>query len=400
MTACAIIPSDNAWMSGVLGYVDCQARTIGEQGYAALTLQGSQAALLLTAMLTILAALVGYRLLLGHIPDVREGVLTFARIGLVLALATSWNAYRTLAFDVALSAPTELAAEVGGAARLPGTAGIMSGHLDAVDQMYQSLGVAGVGGPVPFDIARQLPPPMFPGFDTFAIGASRTVFLTSGIAALGATRLLAGILLAVGPLFFGFLLFDATRGLFGAWLKGLMGAALGSLLVSISLGVEMALLEPWLSALIQRRNAGEAILAAPGQLLALSIVFAMFLLVSVIAGLKLAQGVTFAAPGRLQQVFQRWQSAETTTAHGSVSSSTSVSALAQISRASALAETIRRSEQRHHAAERMASAPPSAALQAGMNRASDGVSRSGGATTQRRRSARTTASAARRIRRS
>src|SRR3546814_9666490 len=59
-----------------------------------------------------------YRMLLGQTPTIREGVLTFVKIGLVLTLATSWPAYQALVYDIILRAPAELASTIGGAAGL------------------------------------------------------------------------------------------------------------------------------------------------------------------------------------------------------------------------------------------------------------------------------------------
>ena len=68
---------------------------------------------MLTGLLTLFVALFGYRLLFGHTPGVRDGVLALVKIGIVLALATSWPAYRTLVYDVALRGPAELAGDIG-----------------------------------------------------------------------------------------------------------------------------------------------------------------------------------------------------------------------------------------------------------------------------------------------
>lgn len=100
--------------------MDCQARTIGEQGYLALSVPGSTGSLFLTSVLTLFVALIGYRMLFGEVPGVRGGVLALVKIGLVLALASNWQAYRTLLYDVTLYAPAELASAVGAPAGCPG----------------------------------------------------------------------------------------------------------------------------------------------------------------------------------------------------------------------------------------------------------------------------------------
>lgn len=345
MNNCAITPSDLSYLSGLIGYFDCQAATIGSSGWLALSAPGSQVSLFSTILLTVLIALIGYRLILGHVPNIREGVLTIARIGVVLTFATSWEAYRTVVYDVALRAPSEIAAGIGGAAQLPGTAGLMGDHLDVVDRQFQTLAIAGVGGPVRFDVAQQYPPPLFAGFHTFALGASRTAFIIGILGSLGSLRLLIGILLALGPLFFGFVLFNSTRGLFGGWIKVLAGAALGSVIVSIIVGVELALLEPWLNQLIERRNAGEAILMAPSQLLALSAVFAFFLLTAVAVGIKLAWGASSTII-RFTKTIRSVTLREPGNSPGSLPSSAAPLPRVDVSRASVLVESVHRLDQR------------------------------------------------------
>lgn len=282
MAVCQLIPSITGFTSGIIGFLDCQAQAIGAAGYQALAAPGSSALLVLTGMLTLFVALIGYRMLFGHTPGVREGVLTFVKIGVVLALATGWPAYQTLVYDVVLRSPADLAATIGAPAGLPGAGGGLVTRLDAVDVAFERLAILGVGNP-PLDANGQAiyvptAPPLFVGFDNFALGGSRVGFLIGAIGAFALVRLAAGLLLALGPLFIGFLLFDGTRGLFEGWARALIGTALGALATAIVLGVELALIEPWLADLLARRYAGDAILAVPAQLLSVTIVFAFALL--------------------------------------------------------------------------------------------------------------------------
>ena len=106
--ACPAI-SDDAFLSSVLGHIDCQAQTLGASGYQAMAAGGSASSLILGGVLTIFIAIFGYRLILGDTPDWRSGILTVVKLGVVLVLATSWPAFRTLAYDVALKGPAELA---------------------------------------------------------------------------------------------------------------------------------------------------------------------------------------------------------------------------------------------------------------------------------------------------
>lgn len=275
--ACRHIPSPETFAPGMLGFLDCQAQTLGMAGYQALAAPGAVGATMLTGMIALVIAFVGYRMLLGHVPTIRDGVLTFVKIGLVLTLAANWPAFQIVVYDVVLRGPAELMATIGGAAGLPGAGGGMALRLDWVDQSMKALAIKGVGqvpaGPENVALYPNVAPPPFLGFDTFALGMARVGFLVGAVGCFAVVRLAAGLLLALGPIFIAFLLFDGTRGLFEGWVKALLGAALASLATSIVLGVELALLEPWLADLTQRRADSLDILGAPAQLLATVVIF-------------------------------------------------------------------------------------------------------------------------------
>lgn len=281
MAVCDAIPSPESFAPSVLYFLDCQAQLIGAEGYRALAAPGSTTSILLTGMVTLLIAFFGYRMLLGHTPTIREGVLTFVKIGLVLVLATSWPAYRILVYDIMLRAPAELASTIGGTANLPGSGGGLVGRIDGVDQALKILAIEGVGpiplGPDGRPLMPSVPPPPFLGFDSFALGLSRVIFLVSTVASFAVVRIAAAILLALAPLFAAFLLFDGTRGLFEGWLKALIGTALGSLAIAITLGIELAFIEPWLASLLARRAGDLDIVGAPAQIFAAAIIFAIAL---------------------------------------------------------------------------------------------------------------------------
>ncbi|MEA3047679.1 MAG: type secretion system protein VirB6 [Sphingomonadales bacterium] len=300
---CGALAPDAGFVGGVLNFVDCQAQAIGAGGYQALATPGSTLSLVLTGLLTLFVALFGYRLLFGQTPGVRDGVLALVKIGIVLALATGWTAYRTLVYDVAFKGPAELASDIGRPAALPGAGGGLVWRLDNADRLFVGLAALGVGEAG----APAAPPPPYltpgpatgvtvpaaqaaPGFDGLALGGARVMFLVGAAGALAALRLIAGVLLALGPFFFAFLLFDGTRGLFEGWLRVLAGTALGALGTAIALGVELALIEPRLAYLIALRRAGYAIIGAPVELFVITLVFAFALVAMLIAAARVAYG--------------------------------------------------------------------------------------------------------------
>jgi type IV secretion system protein VirB6 len=310
MAACQTIPSDEAFLSGVLEFIDCQAQTIGAEGYRVLAAPGSSLSLILLGFLTLFVALFGYRMLLGEIPAVRDGVLALIKIGIVLALATGWTAYRTLIYDVAFHAPAELASEIGRAADLPGAGGGLVARLDLADRTMVTLAALGTGDPVEGGATTPAAEPGQPplptaaareaqGYDSLAMAGARVLFLTAAIGSLAAVRLIAGLMLALGPFFIAFLLFAATRGLFEGWLRVLGGAALGALGAGIVLGVELALLEPWLNHLVARRLAGQPITGVPVELFVVTLVFAVALAAVLIASARVAYGLRLPAEWRV-----------------------------------------------------------------------------------------------------
>lgn len=302
MAACAPIPPVEGFLRGVIDFVDCQAQSIGAEGYRALASPGSTLSLVLLGFLTLFVALFGYRMLLGHIPGVRDGVMALVKIGIVLALATSWAAYRTLIYDVAFQGPAEIASEIGRPAALPGAGGGLVARLDYVDRAFVQLAVLGPGEPVSAAATTPAAEPGQPplptaaarqaqGYDRLALDGARMLFLTGAIGALAAVRLVAGLMLALGPFFIAFLLFDSTRGLFEGWLRVLGGAALGALGAAIVLGVELAMLEPWLAYLIALRQAQEPITGVPVELFVVTLVFALALLATLIGAARVAYGL-------------------------------------------------------------------------------------------------------------
>ncbi|HEY0130505.1 MAG TPA: type IV secretion system protein, partial [Allosphingosinicella sp.] len=291
MNGCTPLPPGSGFIQWILAFLDCQSWSLGARGWQALAAPGSTLTVLLLGFLTLFVALFGYRLLLGQGPDVRTGVIAFVKIGIVFALATSWGAYSTLVYDVVNRGPAQLATEIGTVSGLPGTGGDLVARLDGADRAFVALTVLGEGRPPPgFDAnqsaAANIPPQPYPGFNTYGIAASRMLFLIAAIAGLGAVRLIAGLLLAVGPFFIAFLLFENTRSLFEGWVRVLAGAALAALGISIALAVELALIEPWLTDLLARRAADEWLPGMPVELLVVSFAFALIVLAMLYASAK------------------------------------------------------------------------------------------------------------------
>lgn len=292
--ACPALSSGDAFLSTLLRHIDCQGQTIGAAGYQVLADPGSPLALVLTALLTIFVALFGLRMMLGETPTLLDGVMAVAKVGVVLVIATSWPAYRTVVYDVIVHGPAQLSAAIGGSVGLPGAEGDLIGRLQATDVTLNRLIDLGTGRhdvtalTPPDRNAPGDPPQRTPIADDPAFGAARVVFLSSTVAAFAVVRLTAGILLALAPLFAGLLLFGVTRGIVVGWARALVFAMVASIAVTVLLGVELALLEPWLAQVLSLRQANVVTAAAPVELLILCLGFALALAGSLAVILRLA----------------------------------------------------------------------------------------------------------------
>lgn len=276
---CPVPSTGGAFLATLLRNLDCQGQTLGSAGYQALANPAAPLSIALTALLTIFVALFGIRLLLGHIPALREGVVAAVKIGIVLLLATSWPAYRTVVYNVVIQGPGELAADIGGSAAIPGADGSLIERLQVVDNAIAALTTLGSGredlmsAPPAGPDGKVAPMQRTPISDDLAFGLARVFFLVSAIGAFGIARLGAGVLLALAPLFAGLLLFEVTCGVFAGWLRSLFALMLAALATTTALGVELSLLEPWLADTLSQRASRFITPQAPIELLVLCLAF-------------------------------------------------------------------------------------------------------------------------------
>lgn len=276
--ACEAVHTGSRFLAATLANLDCQGRTIGAYGYGALADPGSPVAQALTAILTIFIALFGIRLLLGRGMGARDLVDDAIRVGLFLALATSWPAWRVVAYDLVLDGPGQIAAAIGQASALPGSANDLNGKLQEADDGMVALTMYGSGrltggisggsdlGDATGGIALA---------DQTALGSGRATFLATVIGAQGLLRLGAGLLLAVAPLMAGLILFTGTRSMFAGWLRALGFCALGSLAFAVIAGTWLALLYPWLTDVLAQRQSNVLVPSAPTELFVLALAFTL-----------------------------------------------------------------------------------------------------------------------------
>lgn len=275
--ACPAIITGDQFLSRVLTHIDCQASILGSYGFQALGEPGSLASNVMVGLLTLFVALIGLRFLFGPGPGPRDLVYDALKVGLVLTMAFSWPAFRTVIHDVVVNGPAEVAAAIS-PDELTGPSTQLLPRLQAADQQIVELTSTGAGRQTGQILEGSQAGAGFSGSglqDDTALGYSRLAYLSGILGPFALLRILAGLLLAIAPLAAGLLLFEATRGLFAGWLRGLVLSMLGILGVTMVLALQLSVIEPWLADALRVRALGYGIPSAPTELLALTIAFAI-----------------------------------------------------------------------------------------------------------------------------
>ena len=272
-------------------YLDCQARALGENGFQALA-GGAMGTAILSAMVTVFIALIGYRLLLGHVPDARDGIGWAVRLGIVLALVTSWPAFQSLVYRVAVDAPPDIAAVLLPASGLAGES-----LAERVQISYDTLrlgisnapaaAAAQAGQPA---AATVTPPLLLPLKKT----ASLLVISTMGLA--GALRIAIGFLLAVAPLAIMSLLFRGTNGLFIGWVRALAGAALGLVGATVVTAIHLVAVESELAHLAAVGGGEASVTVDPQALTTVVMFFALVAVVTTLAAIRMGSALRLPPP--------------------------------------------------------------------------------------------------------
>ena len=302
MIDCPLPDGDAGVALRLSSFLTCQAQALGENGYQALA-GGPMIAGLMTGLVTIFVALIGYRFLLGSAPTMRDGVGWAVRLGMVLTLATGWPAFQVLIYRVAVDAPSEFAAVL-----LPASGLSADGLNERVQQAYDTIRLGSSVNPALAPQASttastqgaqtntsgtqaQQQAPNFGPLGQTALPQTASWFVVSTLGVAGALRLAAGFLLAIGPLAIMALLFDATLGLFIGWVRALAGAALATLGATIVTALALLLVESELAHL-QAVERGVTIID-PQALTTIVLAFTLVMLAAIWAAARMAGAFSF-----------------------------------------------------------------------------------------------------------
>jgi len=320
--ACPTYGPGDPLVGSLLGVVDCNVQQLIASGYGVLFDPGGVFAAVLTVLLTIFVALIGYRLIFGRSPiTISDFVLTAVKLGVVLALATQWGTYQQLVYHGLFHGPQQLANIIlrafnpGGStyggdvfeglqrafvdltsfspATPPGSpvAGGTPSPAEIVPVVTNPAGAAGpLSGPSPAGTGALSTLLSKAGFDAMLLLVSTVILLISSLGVLLAAKIVLGMLLATGPIFIALLLFDSTRGVFEGWLRASLAFAFAPLAVTLMLGVALTMLEPSLQQVEAMQDSNTYLPGVAFSVMVLVMVFAGVSIGAVIAAGVLAAG--------------------------------------------------------------------------------------------------------------
>ncbi|EIZ79915.1 type IV secretion system protein VirB6 [Novosphingobium sp. Rr 2-17] len=260
----------SAGVAPALRAVDCVANEMAAGAFGRLFGAGGAMAPVLTILLTLYIIFFAYSLLTGR-SGLGISALTprMLRLGVVLTFATSWIAYQSVVWNLAVGAPDWIAGVLIGA---KGSATQIFGEridivFSAINDISEATkpvaaatqeggapaagGAAAAGGAVAAKGAEGL---FTPG-SVMWMGALLLLLGTVGV--LLTARIALAVLLALGPIFVVMGLFGATRGLTAGWLRGVVLTAVTPLFVVLGGGITLELLVPIINGLVEGSQTGE-----------------------------------------------------------------------------------------------------------------------------------------------
>ncbi|WP_420141360.1 type IV secretion system protein [Sphingomonas sp.] len=230
MSGCPALDLTQA--SGVaqaLRLVDCRAAEA--TGVAFARLFGTDGVLLpaLTILLTLYIAFLAIGLLTGR-TTLGLSALTprMMTLGLVLTFATSWVAYQSVVWSLAIGGPDQIASILLGS---KGSATDL--FANRVDVLFNAIADAATSNGAPAQApaqgaqAAQSAAASFTPTDLMWVSALMLLLGTVGV--LVTARIAMAAMLALGPIFIILALFGGTRGLFEGWLKAVVMLAVAPL---------------------------------------------------------------------------------------------------------------------------------------------------------------------------
>ena len=238
-----LIDGASAGVAAALRAVDCVASETTASAFGRLFGGGGPLMPVLTILLTLYIAFFAISLLTGR-SRIGISALTprMMTLGLVLTFATSWLAYQSVVWNLAVGGPDQIAGVLMGS---QGSATLM--FADRIDLVFGAIAEtadqAGGGQPAAAGAAAG----SFTPINLMWLSAMLLLLGTVGV--LVTARIALAVLLALGPIFVVFALFSGTRGLFVGWLRGVVLTAVTPLFAVLGGGFMLELALPVIAGL-------------------------------------------------------------------------------------------------------------------------------------------------------
>nr|WP_255500955.1 type IV secretion system protein [Caulobacter sp. 17J80-11] len=274
----ALSPQADQTVASALAAVDCQLNGAVATSYARLFGASGAFTGVLTALLTVFVAWIGYGLITGRtrlsLPAMTPKL---AALALVLTFATAWPAYQAVVYGLLTGGPDELASALAGARG--GAAQVFAARLDGLFDGVVEIGRAlDVGQEAGLQGASQL------------VWSAAMVLLLSTLGLLVVARVVLAVLLAVGPVFVVLGLFSGTRPLFEGWLRTALGFAFAPMLVVLGGFGALNLMGPLIQAIAEDPLAAAREMRPLVTLLVAALIYAGVLVALAWAALNLTRG--------------------------------------------------------------------------------------------------------------
>jgi type IV secretion system protein VirB6 len=293
----AVCPNfaDRGMVPALVDTVDCHIRVLVQDSYRELVGPNTVFATAFTGLLTIYIALLGYQLLFGRGGlRVTELPVTALKVGLILAFLTSWAAYQAVFFGLLFDGPRQLMQAMLAPMARAGS-GFDGDVYGGLERAFQDLSrAAGVYGGMASPAANILQGGPMLGSGLLWLSGIGMLLCTIGV--ILAVKVVLAFLLAVGPIFIGFFLFETTRGLFDGWLRTTIAFAIAPLMATIFGGAMLMMLQPFLSTLSVRASQAEFDMGVVITIALIVAVFALIMGMALRAGASLTSGFTTARP--------------------------------------------------------------------------------------------------------
>jgi type IV secretion system protein VirB6 len=201
---------------------------------------------------------------------------------------TSWPTYQMLVYDLLFRGPEQLAASMMGA--IQPTDSVLRGNpFDGLQVAYDQIQAAAtffarISQPTASPFVGGVP------FAAFSLNLSAFLAMFTTLGVVLAAKIVLGLLLALGPVFITFLLFESTRGVFEGWLRAALAFAFVPLFATLALTVQLTLIEPHLLALADMISSGTPNLPAANATFVLTIISSGVSLAGVVAIFIIATG--------------------------------------------------------------------------------------------------------------